>query len=184
MYLEGKVKTLSQFAISEGIDPKNGVYKRDSTGWKREAEEKIGQIAEKAEEKAIEYVIERKAIEYQCVFDNLGSVAMSMSKVLKEWAENVESILNDPDEKKTFEEMEELFKINPKKIKSVLESSMLAHGLLKKIYTGDDIPLSSETKHEIEKAKEIKKAPESESKPDPTEGLTEQEIDQKIKELQ
>jgi len=184
-FLNGKWKTASAFAIAKGVDPRNGVFKRDSAGWKKQAERESELLNEEAKTRATEEILEEKVAEFRGVFADLNVAAAKMAKKLRDISEGKDcygnKILNDPFLK---EDRDGNVSVDSRAIKYLLEAGNLACLLLKKTNTEDDIPLSAEAKNEITKAKEIKKAPETESKPDPTEGLTEQEIDQKIKELQ
>ncbi|MCK4518152.1 hypothetical protein KAT92_05210, partial [Candidatus Babeliales bacterium] len=63
------------------------------------------------------------------------------------------------------------------------DSLLQVHTLLKKTYTQGPIPLAADSTQKIGEAKAIKKDEESYN-PDPTIGLTEEELDRKIKEMQ
>ncbi|MCK5609445.1 hypothetical protein KAR91_46660 [Candidatus Pacearchaeota archaeon] len=187
-YIKGTWKTISQFAISIGVDQKNGALRRATAGWVKKAKKKIQDIEDaiitEVEQKAKERIIESKVDDYVEIFTNLGIVAKGMSERLKNYVECKDKDGNDLPEDwfELKDDNGEVVMIDHKAIKSILETSILAHTLLKKTHI-EDIPLTAENKQKIEEAKQIKANEKTQEITDPLADITEEELDKEIAKL-
>lgn len=160
-YIKGKWKSISQFAIAIGVDQKNGALRRATAGWVNKAKKKIKDTEDavnvEVDKKVKEKIIESKVDDYVEIFTNLGIVAKGMSERLKNYVIGKDKEGNDlpSDFFELKDESGAVVMIDHKSIKSILETAILAHTLLKKTHI-EDIPLTAENKNKIEEAKLIK----------------------------
>jgi hypothetical protein len=150
-FARGKWKSVAQFAISKGIDPNNGAFKKGTKGWKKRAQAHAKSLDDISSGIAKERIIKKKADVWESVYNKLSNVGEKLAETLEEFTKaNVE------DTPFIFEDDEGNKIIDHKAIKSIAESAIQIHTLIKKTTTDDSIPLSAENKQKIEEAKQIK----------------------------
>jgi hypothetical protein len=128
----------------------NGEFKRDTVGWTKKAKAQLHRLSEQAEEKTTEQLIGKKAVEYLGVYANLGAAAMSASKIIKEYLEDLAAVYEDSKKSESDEDEPQERLFDTRELKAAVDAGLSAHALLKKIYTGSDLQISEEIQYKIE----------------------------------
>ena len=179
-FVNGEWASPTQFAIKKGLKV-NGNLSKKTRGWKQEAQLKADAKDEQVLSRFTEKLINKTVDDWSGAYEKYTLAGDLLTGQILELLGGIEGT-----KAQDFTYLDARFnkRVDASAIKSLADSLIQVHNLLKKTYTKGTIPLAAENSQKIEEARQIKKAEDQQPNPDPTDGMSEAEIDKALKELE